>query len=140
MCIPKPGTQLTSLSHVEDVASMMAAVPGNAKAIGQAFSCANDRAITLKGICNEIGKAAGKEPKIVLYSPDKVDLKKGEGFPLRAVHFFPDVTKAKQLLGWKPKHTFVGDVKQRLDEYIGNGRMDKEVDFSVDDKILASLD
>jgi hypothetical protein len=33
--IPAPGVQLTSLSHVEDIASMLAAVPGNRNAIGQ---------------------------------------------------------------------------------------------------------
>ena len=33
--IPTPGIQLTTLTHVEDVASMLAAVPGNKNAIGQ---------------------------------------------------------------------------------------------------------
>lgn len=38
------------------------------------------------GICKAIGKALGKEPRIVLYSPEEVGTGKGgkaEGFPFR---------------------------------------------------------
>lgn len=47
--IPTPGVQLTSISHVEDIASMMAAVPGNRAAIGQHYNCCSDRTITFTG-------------------------------------------------------------------------------------------
>lgn len=47
--IPSPGIQLVNLSHVEDLAEMMAAVPGNGAAIKQHFNLASDRAITFDG-------------------------------------------------------------------------------------------
>jgi hypothetical protein len=47
--IPAPGVQLTSLSHVEDVADMMARVPGNKDAVGQQFNVCTDRCITFDG-------------------------------------------------------------------------------------------
>jgi hypothetical protein len=47
--IPKPGVQLVTLSHVEDVASMLAAVPGSRAAIGQHYNVCSDRAISFVG-------------------------------------------------------------------------------------------
>lgn len=43
VCIPSPGIQCTSMTHVEDVASMLACVPGNEAAIGQDFNAGSDR-------------------------------------------------------------------------------------------------
>ena len=43
-----------------DVASMLAAVPGNKKAIGQMYNICSDRAITFTGITKAVGKALGK--------------------------------------------------------------------------------
>ena len=49
MPIPAPGIQLVNLSHVEDLAGMMAAVAGNPAAVKQHFNLASDRFITLDG-------------------------------------------------------------------------------------------
>jgi len=47
--IPAPGIQLTTLSHVEDLADMLAAVPGNDAAVGQHFNICSDRCISFDG-------------------------------------------------------------------------------------------
>jgi hypothetical protein len=47
--IPSPGTQLVNLSHVEDLAAMLATVPSNDAAVKQQFNLASDRAITFDG-------------------------------------------------------------------------------------------
>ena len=47
--IPSPGTQLVNLSNVEDLAAMLATVPGNEAAVRQQFNLASDRAITFDG-------------------------------------------------------------------------------------------
>jgi hypothetical protein len=47
--IPAPGIQLVNLSHVEDLAEMLAAVPGNDSAVKQQFNLASDRAISFDG-------------------------------------------------------------------------------------------
>jgi nucleoside-diphosphate-sugar epimerase len=135
--IPGPGVQLTSLSHVDDVANMLAKVPGNQAAIGQHFNVCSDRCITLDGIAKHVAAAAGKEAKIVHYDPSSIKLAKGEGFPFRAVHFFANTDKAKKILGWKPEHTFLGDVEERLAEYKASGRLDKSMEFPADEKIMA---
>jgi hypothetical protein len=46
---------------------------------------------------------------------------------------------AQVLLGWTPKHTFEEDMKARLAEYMASGRLQKDIDFSGDDKILAAV-
>lgn len=150
--IPAPGVQLVTLTHVEDVASMLAAVPGNSAAIRQHYNVCSDRAVTFSGapclhmarsaapapwrsgvllslpamqpasspmdrfelavtamqmaraehsspcpclflsplaapgIVKAVGKALGKEPRVVLYSPEEVGTGKSgkaEGFPFR---------------------------------------------------------
>lgn len=49
VCIPTPGVQLVTLSHVEDVASMLATVPGNPAAIRQYYNVCSDRQISFTG-------------------------------------------------------------------------------------------
>lgn len=48
--IPAPGIQMTSITHVEDIASMLAAVPGKKEAIKQEFNICSDRCISFEGI------------------------------------------------------------------------------------------
>jgi hypothetical protein len=55
--IPGPGVQLTTLSHVEDLAAMMALVPGNPKALKQHFNLCSDRCITFDGIARAVAQA-----------------------------------------------------------------------------------
>lgn len=57
----------------------------------------------------------------------------------RTVHFFASAEKAKRELGWKPAHTFTEDVAALVADYEALGREAKEVDFSIDDKILAAV-
>jgi len=70
VCIPGSGQQCTSMTNVEDVASMLALVPGNAKAVGEAFNVCSDRVITFDGMAKAIAQAAGKELKVVKYDPE----------------------------------------------------------------------
>eukprot|EP01023_Acetabularia_acetabulum_P008724 TRINITY_DN13804_c0_g1_i1.p2 TRINITY_DN13804_c0_g1~~TRINITY_DN13804_c0_g1_i1.p2 ORF type:complete len:352 (-),score=83.63 TRINITY_DN13804_c0_g1_i1:424-1479(-) len=137
--LPAPGVQLTSLSNIKDVAALMAMVPGNEKTVKQQFNSSTDRCITFTGIVKAIAKELGKEPKIVLYNPAEMGLGKGEGFPFRTNHFFAGTDKAKMVLGWAPEHNFLSDVKSLCEAYVASGRADKEIDFSVDDKILAKV-
>jgi nucleoside-diphosphate-sugar epimerase len=136
--IPAPGVQLTSISHVEDVAAMLAKVPGNKAAIKQHFNVCSDRCISFDGIVQTVAKAAGKDAKIVHYDDGKTGLKKGQGFPFRTVHFFAHSDKAKHVLDWQPQHDFISDLPQLLDAFKSSGRLDKEFDASTDDAILKS--
>jgi len=142
VCIPAPGVQLTSVTHVEDVASMLASVIGNKNAIRQHYNVASDRFITFNGLVKVLSEAMYREPKVVLYDAVKLGLgdgTKAKGFPFRSCHFFASVDKAKLELGWTPKHDFVADAKDLVDEYKKSGRIIENIDFSLDDKILAAV-
>ena len=110
------GNQLTSLSHVEDVASMMALAAGNPNAIKQHYNAASGRAITLEGIAFTIGDAMGKSVTVDIYPAHaEEDVPKSAGkFPFRKTHFFVSTLKAKEDLGWEPKHNFLDDMKVQV--------------------------
>ena len=57
----------------------------------------------------------------------------------RTTHFFASADKAKAKLGWYPEHNFLMDVGELVEAYKASGRLNKEIDFSTDDKILASV-
>ena len=112
-------------------------MPGNAAAVKQHFNVCSDRYITFEGIVKILAKAAGVEPQIVHFNPDEVkDFAGSKFFPFRTQHFIASPEKAKQELGWQPKHNFVEDAPQLVEAFKQSGRLEKEVDFSIDDQIL----
>jgi hypothetical protein len=59
--------------------------------------------------------------------------------PRRTGHFIASADKAKRELGWQPRHDFLADVSSMVREYTASGRQNKDIDFSIDDKILAAV-
>lgn len=57
----------------------------------------------------------------------------------RTGHFIASADKAKRELGWTPRHDFLADVSSMVREYTSSGRQNKDVDFTIDDKILAAV-
>lgn len=57
----------------------------------------------------------------------------------RTIHFFASSDKAKRELGWKPQHNFLKDVDALVADYKALARESKDIDFSIDDKILAAV-
>ena len=49
------------------------------------------------------------------------------------------VEKAKRVFGWAPQHTFTEDVPELVEAYKASGALDKEPDFSLDEKIMAAV-
>ncbi|HEY9619272.1 MAG TPA: NAD-dependent epimerase/dehydratase family protein, partial [Crinalium sp.] len=141
--VPANGLHLTQLGHVKDLAASMAAVLGNEKAIGQIYNISGDRYVTFDGLARACAIAAGKSAdaiKIVHYDPKKFDFGKRKAFPLRAQHFFTDIHKAIRDLKWTPEFDLVSGLKDSLqNDYLSSGRDRSEIDFSVDDEILAAV-
>lgn len=139
--IPGNGFHMTQLGHVADLATAMAAVLGNQAAIGQIYNLSGDRFVTFDGLARACAEAAGKSPnslQIVHYEPKQFDFGKRKAFPLRVQHFFADIHKAKTELNWKPEFDLVAGLKDSFhNDYLASGRDQTEVDFSMDDEILA---
>ncbi len=139
--IPGSGLHLTQFGHVQDLAAAMVAVLGNAQAIGQIYNISGDRAVSFDGLAKACAVAAGKseEVQIVHYDPKAFDFGKRKAFPMRAQHFFTDIHKAKQELNWKPQFDLIAGLEDSFQQdYLATGRDRAEVDFSVDDEILAA--
>ncbi|MBD1869879.1 NAD-dependent epimerase/dehydratase family protein [Cyanobacteria bacterium FACHB-471] len=138
--IPGNGMHLTQFGHVQDLAAAMAAVLGNSQAIGQIYNISGDRAVTFDGLARACAAAAGKSPeslKIVHYDPKQFDFGKRKAFPMRVQHFFTDIHKAKQELGWQPQFDLVDGLKDSFqNDYMTSGRDQSAIDFSTDDEIL----
>ncbi|MCW6038148.1 NAD-dependent epimerase/dehydratase family protein [Spirulina subsalsa FACHB-351] len=140
--IPYDGTHITQLGHVKDLASAMAAILGNETANSQIYNISGERYVTFKGLALACAEAAGKSPdslELVYFNPKKFDFGKRKAFPLRVQHFFTDIHKAKTQLNWQPEYDLVGGLKDSFKhDYLASGRDKAEIDFSVDEQILAS--
>ncbi|MBW4691979.1 MAG: NAD-dependent epimerase/dehydratase family protein [Lyngbya sp. HA4199-MV5] len=140
--IPGHGQHLTQFGHVQDLAQAMAQVLENHKAIGQIYNVSGDRAVTFDGLARACAIAAGKAPdalEIVHYDPKQFDFGKRKAFPLRPQHFFTSIQKAQTDLHWHPQYDLVSGLKDSYhNDYLASGRDKAEIDFSVDDEILAA--
>ncbi len=140
--IPGNGMHFTQFGHVQDLASAMTAVLGNAQAVGQIYNISGDRYVTFDGLAKAAAIAAGKSPddlKLVHYNPKDFDFGKKKAFPLRVQHFFADIHKAKTELNWQPEYDLISGLKDSLEnDYLASGRQHQDIDFSTDDQILTT--
>lgn len=140
--IPGNGQHITQLGHVQDLAQAMAAVLGNPKAIGQIYNISGKHYVTFDGIAKACALAAGQSPdnlKLVHYDPTQFDFGKRKAFPMRLQHFFADIHKACQDLNWQPQYDLVSGLKDSFEQdYLASGRDQAEIDFALDDQILAA--
>ncbi|WP_421659062.1 NAD-dependent epimerase/dehydratase family protein [Leptothermofonsia sp. ETS-13] len=140
--IPGHGQHFTQFGHVKDLARAMTQVLGNTQAIRQIYNVSGDRCITFDGLARACAAATGKSPdslQIVHYDPKKFDFGKRKAFPLRTQHFFASIQKAKVELDWQPEYDLISGLKDSFqNDYLASGRDKADVDFSVDDEILAT--
>ncbi|CAM9114792.1 unnamed protein product [Chrysoparadoxa australica] len=138
--VPVHGDQFVSITHAADVASMLASVVGNDKAPGQVFNCGSDRYITYNELVRQVAKVTGAEEDIEknYYDPADFDLKKG-WFPFRNNHFFVSSDKAQSLLGWKPKHNLLEDLKWYYEGYKAAGKEENAPDFTQVDGLRVKI-
>jgi nucleoside-diphosphate-sugar epimerase len=139
--IPGNGKHITQFGHVEDLAAAMVAVLGNSKAVGEIYNISDTRYVTFKGLAIQAAIAAGKSPDnldLVYYNPKEFDFGKQKGFPIRMQHFFTSIEKAIADLDWEPELDLGSGLEQSFkQDYLVSQRGQKEIDFGVDDLILA---
>ncbi|MEQ9668390.1 NAD-dependent epimerase/dehydratase family protein [Coleofasciculus sp. G2-EDA-02] len=140
--IPNSGLYITQLGHCKDLARAMSLVLGNQQAIGQVYNVSGDRYVTFDGLANACIVAGGKSPDdfdLLHYNPKKFDFGKRKAFPLRTQHFFTDVHKAKTQLNWEPEYDLISGLNDSFqNDYLASQRHEAEVDFSLDDQLLAA--
>lgn len=143
--LPGNGSELTSLTDVRDVASLLAAALGKGLK-NETLNLVNSRAVTFDGVVAMAEEACGKKAKVVRYDPEVVK-KKVEGFvakkafPFRPRHFFADPGEATHKLGWVAEFSGGADklkevVKASYKDYVAMGLDKKELRFEMDEQIL----
>ncbi|KAH7517213.1 hypothetical protein FEM48_Zijuj09G0038900 [Ziziphus jujuba var. spinosa] len=138
--IPGSGLQLTNISHVRDLSSMLTlAVEKPDAASRNIFNCVSDRAVTLDGIARLCAQVAGRPVNIVHYDPKVIGKDAKKAFPFRNMHFYAEPRAAKDILGWQATTNLPEDLKERFGEYVKIGRDKKAIQFDLDNKILESL-
>lgn len=97
MCIPAPGIQITNISHVRDLSSMLTLAAGKPEAAnGSIFNAVSDRGTTFDGLVRMCAKAAGKEANIVHYDPKAAGVDAKKAFPFRNMVRLPFLTFPSQ--------------------------------------------
>jgi len=141
--IPENGKFITQLGHVEDLVAAMAAVLDKSATLGEIYNVSDIRYVTFTGLAQASAIAAGKSPdqvKIIYYNSQDFDFGKKKAFPIRSQHFFAAVDKAMTDLDWEPEFDLVGGLETSFNQdYLPSDRTSADIDFSLDDRILASL-
>ncbi len=141
--IPGNGKFITQLGHVEDLVAAMAAVLDKSSTLGEIYNVSDVRYVSFVGLAQAAAIAAGKsidQVKIQFYNPKNFDFGKKKAFPIRSQHFFASVDKAMTDLDWEPEFDLVSGLETSFQQdYLPSNRQNADIDFAVDDQILASL-
>lgn len=146
--IPGSGDELTSITDVRDIATLLASAIGK-DLKDNTFNCVNTRAVTFDAMIQMCAEACGRAITTIKYDPKKMEkLIDGftvkEAFPFRPRHFFADPLEAQRILGWEPlisgsRDGLSSSIKLCYKEYVDLGLDKADVDFSLDDKIIANV-
>ncbi|GAX28460.1 hypothetical protein FisN_4Hh349 [Fistulifera solaris] len=136
--IPGDGSQLVSLTHARDVASLLASVLNNEDAAKQQrfFNCGTDQLVSYKDVADICAKAAAIEKyETEFYDAELFDKTK---FPFRDTDFYVAPDKAKELLGWSgPTHNLKDDMTEwYFEQYKARGGPEKKMSFLKDWEIV----
>jgi len=144
--IPGSGAEVTSLTDVTDVASMLVAAMARPAAAcgGEVFNATSGRGVTLDGVARLCAAAVGVEAAVVHYDPAAVAVdgfSVKAAFPFRPRHFFADAGAAEAALGWAPgaQGDLATVVAQSYAEYVELGLGERDVSFAMDDAILGAV-
>ena len=140
--VPAEGFPFVHLVHVQDVADLMASIPGNPNAVGKTYNVAGAELTSITGCITLMARAAGVKPDIV-HVPMEIAqrarpplLHWGEALVGGAM-FSIDAALAD--LDWSPSFGLEAAYRDSYEWYSTEGRDRYEYDFSGDDAVLAQL-
>jgi nucleoside-diphosphate-sugar epimerase len=140
--IPGEGFPFVHLVHVQDVADLMASIPGNANAIGKIYNVAGSDITSIAGCITLMARAAGVKADIVNVPMDIARrarpplLHWGEALVGGAMF---SIDRALTDLDWSPSFGLEAAYRDSYEWFDREGRDRYEYDFSADDAVLAQL-
>jgi nucleoside-diphosphate-sugar epimerase len=142
--VPGHGGWLRQFGHVEDLALAMAAMLGDPKAYGQAYNVMGEDTVTQVGFVDLVAEVMKKPVTFRHFDPAllKSFEKPGPVFGQNLVydcHAVHTTTKLRQELGIRPRYTLASALAHTWEWYTHEGLVDRPVDFSFDDAVLAKI-
>src|SRR6266849_1601253 len=142
--VPGDGGWLRQFGHVEDLAVAMAAMLGNAKAYGRAYNVMGEDTVSQAGFVELIADVIGKPSALIHFDPallkgfDKPGPVFGQNlvYDCHAVH---TTTRLRQELGIRPRYTLHAALAQTWEWYQREKLVERPVDFTFEDAILAKI-
>ena len=132
--VPGDGGWLRQFGHVEDLADAMAAVLGDRRAFDQAYNVTGEEVITQVGFVDLIAEVV-KRPATLVYAP-KAPFGQNLAYDCHAVY---TTAKIRRQLGIRPRYTLASGLAQTFEWYLREGLDRRQVDFSQEEALLASL-
>ena len=102
------GYQTRCFANVKDVVGGLIGLMGNARAIGEIFNLGSDEEISIKELAQKVKKLTGSQSKISFMPYEKAY---GFGFE-DMLRRKPDLSKIKELLGYRSKITLEESIKE----------------------------
>jgi nucleoside-diphosphate-sugar epimerase len=140
--VPAEGFPFVHLVHVQDVASLMASIPGNRQAVRRTYNVAGAELTSVTGCITLMARAVGVTPEIV-HVPMEVArrarpplLHWGEAL-VGGATFSIDAALAD--LEWEPSFGLEAAYRDSYEWFDREGRDLYEFDFAADDALLARL-
>jgi nucleoside-diphosphate-sugar epimerase len=144
--VPDHGSRLMQFVYVDDIVWCCVRILEEARAVGQAFNVAHERAITQNEAVQAFARAAGKQARIIPL-PREAMLEAG-GHPMGPKLYFamyydvPPITmridKARRVLGFMPSN--FDDALRRTYEWWRESRPFPPPDYSFEDELLRRAD
>jgi UDP-glucose 4-epimerase len=139
--VPGGGGWLRQFGHVDDLADAMVAVLGQPGAFGQAYNVTGEEAITQVGFVELIADILQRPLTLVACEAKPVD---GAAAPFGQnlvydCHAVYTTSKLRAGLGFRPRYTLAAGLAQTFEWYVREGLDRRQIDFSVEDRILRAI-
>ncbi len=90
------GTQTRTITHIDDIADGIVAAMASPKGLDEDFNISAGEEMTVADICRVIWEACGEDPA-------ELEFEHLPTFQVDVVRRWPDVSKARDLLGWEAR-------------------------------------
>jgi nucleoside-diphosphate-sugar epimerase len=142
--VPGDGGWLRQFGHVADLGDAMAAMLGDERTYGRAYNVMGEDTVTQVGFVELIAEVMGRPVTLRHFDPAvlKTIDKPGPVFGQNLVyecHAVHTTTRLRRELGIRPRFTLASGLAQTWQWYRQQGLSERAVDFSFEDRLLASL-
>ena len=142
--VPGHGGWLRQFGHVEDLAEVMAALPGDPRSYGRAYNVTGEDVVSQVGFVELIAEAMGRPVTLRHFDPallksfDKPGPVFGQNlvYECHAVH---TTHRLRAELGLRPRYTLHAGLVQTWEWYRAQGPGARPADFSLEDQILSKI-